>query len=130
MALPVLAGPFRCELIYNHEKQPLIELSIRVSIPSVDLLRALSQVAPPVGVKEHLGIPPEAQLNCFQHLGKAPTAQKCPCGLILLVTRRWGLLFDLLPCFRGCFLCVGLINCAVEVNFCPCFSHSGKLIGC
>ena len=52
MALPVLAGPFRCALIYNHEKQPLIELSIRVSLPLVDLLRALSQVAPPVGVKE------------------------------------------------------------------------------
>ena len=52
MALPVLAGPFRCALIYNHEKQPLIELSLRVSLPLVDLLRALSQVAPPVGVKE------------------------------------------------------------------------------
>ena len=57
MALPVLAGPFRCALIYNHEKQPLIELSLRVSLPLVDLLRALSQVAPPVGVKE-----PKAQL--------------------------------------------------------------------
>ena len=52
MALPFLAGPFRCALVYNHEKQPLIELSIRVSLPLVDLLRALSQVAPPVGVKE------------------------------------------------------------------------------
>ena len=52
MALPVLAGPFRCALIYNHEKQPLIELSIRVSLSLVDLLRASSQVAPPVGVEK------------------------------------------------------------------------------
>lgn len=52
MALPVLAGPYRCELVYNHEKQPLIELSLRVSLPLVELLQILSQLAPPVGAKE------------------------------------------------------------------------------
>ena len=52
MALPVLTGPYRCELIYNHEKQPLIELSLRVSLPLVELLQTLSQLAPPVGAKE------------------------------------------------------------------------------
>ena len=37
MALPVLVGPNRCELIYNH----------RVCFPVVELLKALSQLAPP-----------------------------------------------------------------------------------
>ena len=34
-------GPNRCELIYNHEKQPSIELSLRVSPPVVELLETL-----------------------------------------------------------------------------------------
>ena len=49
MALPVLVGPNRCELIYNHEKQPLIEVTLRVCFPVVELLKALSQIAPPAG---------------------------------------------------------------------------------
>ena len=47
MALPVLIGPNRCELIYNHDKQPLLELSLRVSLPVIELLNMLSQLAPP-----------------------------------------------------------------------------------
>lgn len=31
MALPVLVGPNRCALVYNQDKQPLIELSLRVN---------------------------------------------------------------------------------------------------
>ena len=46
MALPVLCGPNRCALVYNQDKQPLIELSLRVNLPVVELLQALSQVAP------------------------------------------------------------------------------------
>ena len=51
MALPVLIGPNRCELIYNHDKQPLLELSLRVSLPVVELLNMLSQLAPPAKVQ-------------------------------------------------------------------------------
>ena len=47
MTLPVLIGPNRCELIYNHEKQPLLELSLRVCFPVRELLSMLSQLAPP-----------------------------------------------------------------------------------
>ena len=50
MTLPVLVGPSRCELIYSQDRQPLIELSLRVSLPVVELLRTLSQVAPPTDV--------------------------------------------------------------------------------
>ena len=46
MALPVLCGPNRCALVYSQDRQPLIELSLRVNLPVVELLRALSQVAP------------------------------------------------------------------------------------
>ena len=51
MALPVLIGPNRCELIYNHDKQPLLELSLRVSFPVRELLNVLSQLAPPASVQ-------------------------------------------------------------------------------
>ena len=52
MALPVLIGPNRCELIYDHDnKQPLLELSLRVSLPVVELLHMLSQLAPPAQVQ-------------------------------------------------------------------------------
>ena len=47
MTLPVLIGPNRCELIYNHDKQPLLELSLRVCSPVKELLSMLSQLAPP-----------------------------------------------------------------------------------
>ena len=47
MTLPVSIGPNRCELIYNHEKQPLLELSLRVCLPVRELLSVLSQLAPP-----------------------------------------------------------------------------------
>ena len=47
MTLPVLIGPNRCELIYNHEKQPLLELPLRVCFPVRELLSMLSQLAPP-----------------------------------------------------------------------------------
>ena len=47
MTLPVFIGPNRCELIYNHEKQPLLELSLRVCLPVRELLSTLSQLAPP-----------------------------------------------------------------------------------
>lgn len=47
MALPVLVGPNRCELIYNYDKQPLLELSLRISLPVRELLHMLSQHAPP-----------------------------------------------------------------------------------
>ena len=46
MALPVLCGPNRCALVYSQDRQPLIELSLRVNLPVVELLQALSQVAP------------------------------------------------------------------------------------
>ena len=46
MALPVLCGPNRCALVYNQDRQPLIELSLQVNLPVVELLHALSQVAP------------------------------------------------------------------------------------
>ena len=46
MALPVLCGPNRCALVHNQDKQPLIELSLRVNLPVVELLQALGQVAP------------------------------------------------------------------------------------
>ena len=46
MALCVLCGPNRCALVYSQDRQPLIELSLRVNLPVVELLRALSQVAP------------------------------------------------------------------------------------
>lgn len=52
MALPVLIGPNRCELIYNHDKQPLLELSLRVSLPVKELLHMLSQHAPPAKAPE------------------------------------------------------------------------------
>ena len=42
MTLPVFIGPNRCELIYNHEKQPLLELSLRVCLPVKELLSTLS----------------------------------------------------------------------------------------
>ena len=45
MALPILC-PNRCALVYNQDRQPLIELSLRVILPVVELLQALSQVAP------------------------------------------------------------------------------------
>ena len=48
MTLPVSIGPNRCELIYNHDKQPLLELSLRVCLPVKELLSMLSQLAPPV----------------------------------------------------------------------------------
>ena len=51
MALPVLIGPNRCELIYNHDKQPLLELSLRVSLPVVELLNMLGQLASPATVQ-------------------------------------------------------------------------------
>ena len=44
MTLPVLIGPNRCELIYNHEKQPLLELSLRVCFPVRELLSMLSHI--------------------------------------------------------------------------------------
>ena len=47
MSLPVSIGPNRCELIYNHDKQPLLELSLRVCLPVKELLHMLSQLAPP-----------------------------------------------------------------------------------
>ena len=47
MSLPVSIGPNRCELIYNHDKQPLLELSLRVCLPIKELLHTLSQLAPP-----------------------------------------------------------------------------------
>ena len=46
MALPVHCGPNRCALVYSQDRQPLIELSLRVNLPVVELLQALSQVAP------------------------------------------------------------------------------------
>ena len=45
--LPVSIGPNRCELISNHDKQPLLELSLRICLPIKELLSTLSQVAPP-----------------------------------------------------------------------------------
>ena len=45
MALPVLCGPNRCALVYSQDRQPLIELSLRVNLPVVELLQALSQAA-------------------------------------------------------------------------------------
>ena len=80
MALPVLAGPFRCALIYNHEKQPLIELSIRVSLPLVDLLRALSQVAPPIGVKEPKAQRPPAKAPGGDTQREYPSGSPTPSG--------------------------------------------------
>lgn len=80
MALPVLAGPFRCALIYNHEKQPLIELSLRVSLPLVDLLRALSQVAPPVGVKEPKAQRPPAKAPGGDTQRGYPSGSPTPSG--------------------------------------------------
>ena len=80
MALPVLAGPFRCALIYNHEKQPLIELSIRVSLPLVDLLRALSQVAPPIGVKEPKAQRPPAKAPGGDTQRGYPSGSPTPSG--------------------------------------------------
>ena len=80
MALPVLAGPFRCALLYNHEKQPLIELSIRVSLPLVDLLRALSQVAPPVGVKEPKAQRPPAKAPGGDTQRGYPSGSPTPSG--------------------------------------------------
>ena len=72
--------------------------------------------------------------DLFRHLGTAPTTRevskgvaKVLCGPTLLVTRHGGLLFGWLLCFRGCFLCIGLIYCAVEVNFCPCFSRFSEI---
>ena len=47
MSLPVSIGPNRCELIYSHDKQPLLELSLRVCLPIKELLHTLSQLAPP-----------------------------------------------------------------------------------
>ena len=44
MTLPVLIGPKRCELIYNHDKQPLLELSLRVCFPVRELLSMLSHI--------------------------------------------------------------------------------------
>ena len=48
MSLPVSIGPNRCELIYNHDKQPLLELSLRICLPIKELLSTLSQLAPRV----------------------------------------------------------------------------------
>ena len=53
MTLPVSIGPNRCELIYNHDKQPLLELSLRVCLPVKELLSVLSQLAPPVEAQVH-----------------------------------------------------------------------------
>ena len=52
MTLPVLIGPNRCELIYNHDKQPLLELSLRVCFPVRELLSMLSQLAPPANMTQ------------------------------------------------------------------------------
>ena len=70
MALPVRFGPNRCALVCNQDRQPLIELSLRVNLPVMELLHALSQVAPretPPGPPRHtlpkvtapLTLPPE-----------------------------------------------------------------------
>ena len=40
MSLPVSIGPNRCELIYNHDKQPLLELSLRICLPIKERWRA------------------------------------------------------------------------------------------
>ena len=64
MTLPVFIGPNRCELIYNHEKQPLLELSLRVCLPVKELLSTLSQLAPP-------GKTPASKLQ--RPAAKAPT---------------------------------------------------------
>ena len=53
MTLPVSIGPNRCELIYNHDKQPLLELSLRVCLPVKEPLSVLSQLAPPVEAQVH-----------------------------------------------------------------------------
>ena len=44
--LPILCGPNRCALVHSQDRQPLIELSLRVNLPVVKLLQALVQVAP------------------------------------------------------------------------------------
>ena len=76
MALPVLIGPNRCELIYDHDKQPLRDLSLRVSLPVVELLHMLSQLAPPAqaqAVKPQRS-PTKGPSSCAGH--KDPVSSK------------------------------------------------------
>ena len=63
MSLPVSIGPNRCELIYNHDKQPLLELSLRICLPIKELLSTLSQVAPPANKQTNRPLRPVAKAS-------------------------------------------------------------------
>ena len=46
MTLPVSVGPHHCALIYDQDKQPLLEMSLRICLPVKELIMVLSQMTP------------------------------------------------------------------------------------
>ena len=46
MTLPVSVGPNQCALIYDHDNQPLLEMSLRICLPVKELVTVLSQMTP------------------------------------------------------------------------------------